>query len=768
MALRSPVRGWSPGRQRGRGDDLVAETTPHSRFKHSLHVFCMCVPCPPTFRQLLLRVFLSAPCSAVDRRRKLARRQLDGSQCSYADYEQRAAQLEQQRSGWDQSTQAEWRQWQLQQHEDESTWRHEILQAQTNSRAGVPRVSPGELLREVGGIEDEPQLKVQNRRRLEYGRVVEQLEIIPASEQHSSSAAKGGGGGGSPVAGQSPDASYASTSGFSLLGDSLDWLPPIQNTSSYELERSKALMEAAKEAFHPSGGVKKRPPSHDGMLLTRMHDLLCESPSLQRRLMEYLARIDTRYKWDDKRQQRRSLAPKQCTLRVISGHGLQKADAYDGSDPYVTVYWNGQMVGRTDVVHNTQSPVWGCEIPLLVPPNGHGRRALKFEMFDHDDEEGDNDPDFMGQILFDGIERRSSSRSSRGGGGRAEATTPPGGDAGGGGGGGGGDATEAASGDTVESGLPSSSPTEYTLQRDTAHDVVHHTATFSYQDPYNAKVGGTLALQLGPHGAGAQEVSQRLVNGKMVEEVVLQGSGYSEQANTLSPLDFSFWGLTTMPTSPKEMSEFEDRAAEHFILPWSLEEEELGHDWKFAVVDSVRLANNKLETIEGLPAALGRFLFMGNIRVLQHLDLSFNAIRRLDKGVLEALPNLSTLYLHTNLIEDFSHIKKLSKLKLLEKLSLQNNPVQTSALQSMAGSSKGVQEYRVRVVATCPWLKELDFSTVTSSEMQSALQHRHEVQRLNDERKRGGQSPLPSPLRTMLGREAGYRRGGRRSPTKMS
>lgn len=685
--------------------------------------------------------------------RKLATRQLQGSQCSHSDYEERAKQIEQQRAGWDADTNAEWREWQQRYHEGEANWRRQVLEMQANSKAGVTHQTIGEVLRQVSGAGDEPKIKVQNRRRREYGRIVEELEFLApdASSMSGDGAGSPGGrspGGLSPSGGRSPDALYASACGFSLLGDNLDWLPPIQNTSSFELERGKALMEAAKEAFHPTGAVKKKPPSHDSMLLTQMHDLLHESPSLQRKLMEYLARINTAHKWDERRQRRRSIAPKQCTLRIVSAQGLEKADAYDGSDPYVVVHLNSQLVGQTQVVHNTESPVWNRDIPLLLPPSNDVRTTLKLEMFDHDDEEGDNDPDFMGQIVFDGV-FRAGSRSRDGTVQTADAAAGP-------------------TNGTVESGLPASTATEYTLQRDPAHDVVHHTATSSYQDPYNAKVGGTLTLQLGPHGAGLQEVTRCLVNGKMVEEAVLESSGYSEQGSTLSPLDFSFMGLRELPTSSKELAKFTDRAAERFILPWSLENEELGPDWEFSVADSVRLSNNHLETIEGLPAALGSFLFMGNVRVLQYLDLSFNSIRRLDKGVLEALPNLSTLYLHTNLIEDFSNIKKLARLKLLEKLSLQNNPVQTSALRSLAGSSAGVQEYRVRAIATCPWLKELDFSTVTGAERQGALSYRVEAQRVSEERKRGGPSPLPSPIRTMLGREAGYRRGGRRSPTKMS
>ena len=665
-------------------------------------------------------------------------RQLEGSECSHADYEERARQLEQQRPGWDGATQLEWRRHQLDQHEAETNWRRELLTSQTNASAGVPSISPGELLAKLGGAEDDaPKLKVQSVRREVYGRMVEQLEIISPERRVDDSVTSSGAG--SPTPG-SPDASYVSQSGFSLLGDSLDWLPPIQNTSSYELERAKALMGAAKEAFYPSDKPPRKKPALDGMLLTRMHDLLGDAPSLQKRLMAYLAHITTRYKWDDRRQKRRSLAPHQCTLRVVCAQGLKKADSYDGSDPYVLIFWNGQLIGRTKVVLNSENPVWDCEVPVLLPPSGHGKREFKLQVFDHDDEEGDNDPDFMGQVLFDGLD----------GGGDGEAGAPP---------------EENAKGDLVERGLPASAPTQYTLQKDKAHDVVHHTSTSSYQDPYNAMVGGTLTLELGPHGHA--EVTRSIVNGKMVEEAVQASSGYFVQASVVAPLDLSFWELTEMPSTSKATKQFRKKCAENFILPWNLEDEELGPDWSFRVVDSVRLANNRLETIEGLPATLGEFLFMGNARVLQFLDLSFNGIRHLDKHVLESFPNLATLYLHTNLVEDFSEVKKLARLKLLEKLTLQNNPLQTSALQSMAGSSKGIQEYRIKVVATIPWLKELDFSTVTGSEHHAALTHRQNVQKASEERKLPGPhfSPLPSPLKTMLGRQAGFRRGAG-SPTK--
>ena len=65
-------------------------------------------------------------------------------------------------------------------------------------------------------------------------------------------------------------------------------------------------------------------------------------------------------------------------------------------------------------------------------------------------------------------------------------------------------------------------------------------------------------------------------------------------------------------------------------------------------------------------------------------------------------------------------------------IALQNNPVNLNALESVHGSSKGVQEYRLRVCATLPWLRELDFSTVTSSERAGARNHREESRRVRE------------------------------------
>ena len=78
------------------------------------------------------------------------------------------------------------------------------------------------------------------------------------------------------------------------------------------------------------------------------------------------------------------------------------------------------------------------------------------------------------------------------------------------------------------------------------------------------------------------------------------------------------------------------------VEAWSLSKEGLGPRWELAPVDSVRLANNNLDTLIGIPTAIGRFLFMGSPAALISLDLSFNNIRRLDGRVSRHLWLIST------------------------------------------------------------------------------------------------------------------------------
>lgn len=59
----------------------------------------------------------------------------------------------------------------------------------------------------------------------------------------------------------------------------------------------------------------------------------------------------------------------------------------------------------------------------------------------------------------------------------------------------------------------------------------------------------------------------------------------------------------------------------------------------------------------------------------RYLDLSFNRISSLDPATLAELPCLATLYLHTNELADWRHVRELgAQLRALERLSLQVRP----------------------------------------------------------------------------------------------
>lgn len=89
--------------------------------------------------------------------------------------------------------------------------------------------------------------------------------------------------------------------------------------------------------------------------------------------------------------------PTQDVIRevvVVAAAGLRKADLLGGSDPYAVVLWDGQRVGATHHVVNTQNPRWEVAFPLSIPPCGGTARV---EIYDHDDGIGDAD-DFLGQV----------------------------------------------------------------------------------------------------------------------------------------------------------------------------------------------------------------------------------------------------------------------------------------------------------------------------------------------------------------------------------
>ena len=59
---------------------------------------------------------------------------------------------------------------------------------------------------------------------------------------------------------------------------------------------------------------------------------------------------------------------------------------------------------------------------------------------------------------------------------------------------------------------------------------------------------------------------------------------------------------------------------------------------------------------------------------LQSIDLSFNELTKIDASIIK-YPNIRSLYLHGNAIENFNEIKKLKVMENLRRLTLHGNPI---------------------------------------------------------------------------------------------
>ena len=96
---------------------------------------------------------------------------------------------------------------------------------------------------------------------------------------------------------------------------------------------------------------------------------------------------------------------------------------------------------------------------------------------------------------------------------------------------------------------------------------------------------------------------------------------------------------------------------------------------------------------------------MSSLKNIQKLDLSFNNIKKLPAGgVFSELVSLRILYLHENLIQQWSDLAGLAALPGLYHLSLNKNPIANAA---------GYRHYMVNSIKT---LKALDDFVVTDEE----------------------------------------------------
>lgn len=152
------------------------------------------------------------------------------------------------------------------------------------------------------------------------------------------------------------------------------------------------------------------------------------------------------------------------------------------------------------------------------------------------------------------------------------------------------------------------------------------------------------------------------------------------------------------------------------------------------VDDGVCLANNALHDWGGFVQALQPLLCMGTMASLHRLDLSLNHLVSVGDELADACVNLVVLHLHANDIPSLAAVRKLTKLTRLHELSLHGNPLETQIPAhkhtdkgvAFGGAAAGRGQYRADVIAMLPWLRQLDFSSVSPSEREDGLRRRRE------------------------------------------
>lgn len=93
---------------------------------------------------------------------------------------------------------------------------------------------------------------------------------------------------------------------------------------------------------------------------------------------------------------------------------------------------------------------------------------------------------------------------------------------------------------------------------------------------------------------------------------------------------------------------------------------------------------------------------------LKHIYLSNNRLSKIESGLSTCIPNIQTLILQNNMIEDIADLEPLRELKHLKYLSLVGNPVTKKP------------NYRMNLINILPQLKALDFQVIKTGERDEA------------------------------------------------
>ncbi|KAI7870912.1 u2 small nuclear ribonucleoprotein A'-like protein [Spinellus fusiger] len=116
--------------------------------------------------------------------------------------------------------------------------------------------------------------------------------------------------------------------------------------------------------------------------------------------------------------------------------------------------------------------------------------------------------------------------------------------------------------------------------------------------------------------------------------------------------------------------------------------------------DTIDLTNNDLRSLGNFPRLVR----------LQHILLANNRISAIEEGLQTSLPNLTTLVLTNNSIQELGDLEPLVPCRKLKYLSLLDNPVTKK------------KYYRLYIVHKLPTLRVLDFIKIKQSERDEGKQ----------------------------------------------
>jgi hypothetical protein len=129
--------------------------------------------------------------------------------------------------------------------------------------------------------------------------------------------------------------------------------------------------------------------------------------------------------------------------------------------------------------------------------------------------------------------------------------------------------------------------------------------------------------------------------------------------------------------------------------------------------NSIILHSNKLNSLENIHTVLNDVVpnlefslikTVSKIDLIQWIDLSHNYIQSIHKDILN-LPFLKIFYCHGNLIKEIANVTVLKRCKSLINLSLHGNPI---------AQIKGYRQYIIEII---PNLEKLDFTLVSEKEL---------------------------------------------------